>query len=320
MKLSDSVVRKFATAKAFKDFQGEINSIDFSADGQWLIASSDDDSIVIYNSTEGTRKRQTFSKKYGVDLIKFAHDPSKAVHASNKINDTIRFLSLPDNKYICYYNGHEKKVTQIAIGSGAHEGNFISASLDQTVRLWDLRSQNCQGLLNTDAKPFVDIDPECLIFAVTSNCDSVKLYDFRTFDKGPFFTFRVAKLDRDTEWTGVRFSPNGRQLAITTNKSCVYVLDAFTGRLLHTLTGHLPEKAAAIRACYSPDSAYVMSGSADRKVFVWCAQSGRLVTTLSSVHGGAIRHLMFNPKFMVLCTACAADHLCMWLPADLEDE
>jgi len=45
-------------------------------------------------------------------------------------------------------------------------------------------------------------------------------------------------------------------------------------------------------------------GSADKKVFVWCAESGRLVTTLTSMHSSTISHLVFNPRFMTLASAC----------------
>uniref|UniRef100_A0A915HN91 Uncharacterized protein n=1 Tax=Romanomermis culicivorax TaxID=13658 RepID=A0A915HN91_ROMCU len=142
MKLDDSVIRRFSTAKCFKDFQFQINSLDFTSDGLCLI-SSDDECIGIYDCTTGTRKRQLFSKKYGASLIKFAHQPDTAIHASTKIDDTIRYLNLPDNRYIHYFGGHTKKVTQLAVPT-TEENWFVSGSLDRTVRVWDFRSQNCQ--------------------------------------------------------------------------------------------------------------------------------------------------------------------------------
>lgn len=54
MKLSDSVMRSFRVAKLFKDQNTErINSIDFSHNGETMISSSEDDSIVIYDCLEG---------------------------------------------------------------------------------------------------------------------------------------------------------------------------------------------------------------------------------------------------------------------------
>ena len=39
-------------------------------------------------------------------------------------------------------------------------------------------------------RPVAAFDPEGLIFAVGINSESVKLYDLRSFDKGPFSSFK----------------------------------------------------------------------------------------------------------------------------------
>ena len=58
MKLDDPVVRNFAVAKCYPENNERVNSIDFTPDGLLLISSSDDDSIIIYDCQNGTKKRQ----------------------------------------------------------------------------------------------------------------------------------------------------------------------------------------------------------------------------------------------------------------------
>lgn len=53
MKLTDEVVRSFRVAKVFRENTDRINCMDFSANGEHLISSSNDDSIVIYCCQEG---------------------------------------------------------------------------------------------------------------------------------------------------------------------------------------------------------------------------------------------------------------------------
>ena len=41
---------------------------------------------------------------------------------------------------------------------------FLSGSRDRTIRLWDLRSPLCQGLMKTNGTPIGAFDPAGLIF------------------------------------------------------------------------------------------------------------------------------------------------------------
>jgi COMPASS component SWD2 len=54
MKLTEPVVKSFRAAKCFKENTQRINSVDFSVQGDTLISSSDDESIVIYDCQTGT--------------------------------------------------------------------------------------------------------------------------------------------------------------------------------------------------------------------------------------------------------------------------
>ena len=97
---------------------------------------------------------------------------------------------------------------------------MISTSLDNTVRLWDLNSPNCQGIVNTSSNGIIDIDPQGLIFALGFNNHQVNLYDLKTYDKGPFSTFNVNynAFNERSEWNFMKFTPDGSKIAIMTKK------------------------------------------------------------------------------------------------------
>ena len=46
---------------------------------------------------------QVNSQKYGVSLARFTHARNAAVHASTKVDDDLRYLSLHDNKFLRYF-------------------------------------------------------------------------------------------------------------------------------------------------------------------------------------------------------------------------
>jgi COMPASS component SWD2 len=106
--------------------------------------------------------------------------------------DTIRYLSLHDNKYLRYFPGHTRPVTTLCMSPT--DDTFLSGSADKTLRLWDLRSPNCQGLMHLLGRPVAAFDPEGLIFAAGVNNESVKLYDLRSFDK----VSKTFERDRDS--------------------------------------------------------------------------------------------------------------------------
>ncbi|KFQ93532.1 Twinfilin-2, partial [Nipponia nippon] len=247
-------------------------------------------------------KRTLYSKKYGVDLIRYTHAANTVVYSSNKIDDTIRYLSLHDNKYIRYFPGHTKRV--VALSMSPVDDTFISGSLDKTIRLWDLRSPNCQGLMHLQGKPVCSFDPEGLIFAAGVNSEMVKLYDLRSFDKGPFATFKM-QYDRTCEWTGLKFSNDGKLILISTNGGFIRLIDAFKGAVLHTFGGYNNSKAVTLEASFTPDSQFIMIGSEDGKIHVWNGESGMKVAVLDGKHTGPITCLQFNPKFMTFASACS---------------
>merc|ERR1711981_436111 len=314
MKLVDNVIRSMRVGKVFRDNQDTINHMHFSGDGASLISSSDDDQIIIYDCERGTQKRTLNSKKYGVNLIHFTQNKANVVHASTKENDIIRYLNVQENKYIQYFRGHNKRVVTLCMNPT--DDSFLSGSLDKSIRLWDIRSAYCQGFMSLAGRPVAAFDPEGLIFAVGINSESVKLYDLRSFDKGPFSSFKF-QVEKDIEWTGLKISPDGKTILISTNGSMIRLIDAFNGNSLQTFTGHLNSKAIPLEASFSPDSQYVLSGSTDGRVHIWNAENGTKICVLKGDHAGPVRCFQFNPKSMMMASTCK--NMVFWLPS-LDDD
>lgn len=159
---------------------GNITSLCFADQGEYLLSSGDGDTLLLWNCSNGRLQKYIYSKKYGCDLAKFTHENSSIVYASTKVDNTIRYQAIQDNRYLEYFRGHESRVTSLEMCP--IDKTFLSAAKNESVRLWDLRTKNCQGLFPLQGHPIVAIDPEGIIFAIALNEKScILLYDFRNF-------------------------------------------------------------------------------------------------------------------------------------------
>ncbi|KAH9928680.1 WD40 repeat-like protein [Fomitopsis serialis] len=326
-----------------------ITGISFDDRGDQVVTASEDETFRLYSCKSGKHLKTLYSKKYGVDLPRFTHKNTAIVHASTKEDDTVRYHSLHDNKYLQYFKGHKGRVVSLEV-SPVDDG-FMSGSMDKTVRLWDLRTPTCRGLLNLPASPIVAYDASGLVFAVAVNVYSrILLYDQANFDKAPFLVITledptlalISFPPRAIYMTSLSFSTNGKYLLVGCSGAAHYILDAFEGHLLAKLEGHVglerrklstPLKIEPEQGCsgeevsWTPDSKFIVSGSLDGKVVMWDVQNlpvkegpinlkdtPLLLRPMAALEGhpGPSRCVRFNPRFAMMCTA--GPELAFWLP------
>ena len=280
-----------------------------------------------------------YSKKYGIDLPRFTHKNTTIVYASTKEDDTIRYSSLHDNKYLQYFKGHKGLVVSLEV-SPIDDG-FMSGSMDKTVRLWDLRTPTCRGLLGVPNTPIVVYDATGMVFAVGINQYSrILLYDQANYDKKPFLTIAledptlalISYPPRPICMTSMSFSLNGKYLLVGCSGNAHYILDAFDGSLMAKLEGHIglerknvhaplgiePQKGiSGEEVSWTPDSKFVVGGSLDGKIAIWDLQNlpQRVEAergthpvriqpmTVLDGHPGPARCVKFNPRFAMMCSA-----------------
>lgn len=249
--------------------------------------------------------------------------------------DAIRYLATHDNSFIRYFEGHEGAVTSLALHPGSD--NFISCSLDNTVRIWNLGTKQWAGKLFLNTPYLAAWDPSGNVFAIGSpSSGSILLYDFRKYEKGPFSVFDVLKArgPADAEaafrgWTKLDFSNDGKHILLGSRGNGHFLLDSFDGSLKAFLkkpggsTGRLGvgetdggTAESSGECCFAPDGRYVLSG-ARSDLLVW--------DTLMTPGSDKVLHpahvleekretavVAYNPRYNMIATA--NQELMFWLP------
>ncbi|KAJ3213596.1 member of Set1p complex, histone methyl transferase [Dinochytrium kinnereticum] len=152
-----------------------------------------------------------------------------------------------------------------------NDDQFISASTDGTVRVWDLRAANAVGSVNVEkGRSCIAFDPTGVLFAVgTAGLGEIRLYDMKMPGQGPFTVFQIngangttgARYGQSTpEWTSLKFSNCGKHLLVVGTGGYHMILDAMEGTKQHTLLIGESDNGVEMDACFTPDGNYVLGG------------------------------------------------------------
>ncbi|CAN3375873.1 hypothetical protein DIURU_003973 [Diutina rugosa] len=337
-------LRALAPTKHFSyHHQASVTSLDFDDSGQYLISAGVDQSIQLYDVHKGAHHRDVQSQKYGAHLARFTHQGLNCLYASTAQisagasadngagTDThqIRLLNLENKQYVRYFKGHHHQVTALEVNP-VHD-RFISASVDGRVKLWDLRSSHDVGAVSAPGAQALGYDPQGQVMAVAS-VDSLRLYDPRQCERGPFLDTTIAG---GASLTRLEFSNTGKTVLLVTASGNHLVVDAFTGAVLTRLAApgadfsgfHYPTASAT----WSPCGKYVLAASATAPTELHVFDLTRLrtsdggvrtvkpddnsevtapVASLPSPHIAKV--VAFDPKLMVL--ASADNSVVLWQP------
>ncbi|EFO91986.1 hypothetical protein CRE_16557 [Caenorhabditis remanei] len=308
--LEPNAFRALTASKKFNETSNKLLDLAYSEDGNGLLVSAED-VILVYDLHDGSKSKPVECKKYGVDRLEYLTSET-CVHSDTKTGNVVRLLNITKKSYIKYFHGHTEKIIAIRSNPKSRE-RFISSSFDGSIRMFDSRTFDYYGFIHTAHPALIAFDPEGLLFATATKSETIRLFDVRSFDLGPFQVFRLQKNDND-EWSNIEFSSCGKFILVSTKGEVIKWVDAFTGVVVHEFKGHKNPNKIDLRATVSSGSGYVMVGSADRNIYVYSTENGSLVCKLPTPYVEPSHVVSFNPKQFLL-TSLGRDVI-LWAPSE----
>jgi WD40 repeat protein len=165
------------------------------------------------------------------------------------------------------------------------EGTFIvSGHLDGTIRLWDVSSgREIRRVRHNDAQALgVAVSPDGTKIASCYKNDVLELWD----RKGTVLWRTEGVIAQH-----VRFSPDGRLIAVSGYPCAMRIWDVSTGREVISSPGHT---FTVFGICFSSDGRLVGTAGGDNVIYTWDPSSGAVLGSYRGQTGGS-RDITFSP-------------------------
>ncbi len=316
------------------------SSVSFSPDGNY-IASADDDTIYIWNSSTGALKRTLFGHTGPIRSVRFSPDGKRIISAADDYtiriwdvdleegqytalqhNRTANFAAFsPDGKLLATasddrlvhlwnlqtltektLSGHDAAV-RCAVFS-PNRKRIVSASDDHTLRVWDVATaRELQTLTGHSGNVnSVCYSPNGRYMLSASNDHSIRVWDANSYKP-------LLKLTGHTDVVNTAaFSPNGSLIASASEDSTVRIWNSATGSLVRILRGH---KNKVNTAYFCPDGQHIVSASQDHTIRIWDAHTYQTTQILRG-HNAPVRSALFSPDGHYIVSASDDNTVCVW--------
>lgn len=283
--------------------EGHVHGCEFSHDGQRLASGSFDKTILLWQVYHDVHSyARLHGHKNAVTDVHWASDDERIFSASS--DKTAAVWDADSGQMLRQFKNHVGCVNAVA---PAYRGGqtFASASDDCTAQLWDVRTRaNIETL-----------DCEFPVLSVAYSLDNLTLYTAGIDPSIKVWDLRknavVMTLDGHAEAvTGLSLSPDGDFLLSNSMDNTLRSWDvrpfAPAQRCTKVYTGHAHSFEQYLLRCnWSADGKRVSAGSADRLVYVWDADSTKMLYKLPG-HAGSVNQVAFHPLEPIIAS-CSHD-------------
>ncbi|KIM23596.1 hypothetical protein M408DRAFT_332227, partial [Serendipita vermifera MAFF 305830] len=303
-------------AGPFQGHIGRVNSVSFSPGGRRIVSGSDDMTIRVWDAETGEVVAGPFQGHMGrVNSVSFSPDGRRIVSGSD--DWMIRVWDAETGEVVAGpFEGHTALVRSVAFSPDGQR--IVSSSFDRTVRIWGVETGEkvaspFEG--HTNLVDSVAFSPNGRRIVSGSADQTVRIWDAEMGEA-------VARpFEGHTAWiSSVAFSPDGRRIVSGSDNKTVRVWNAEMGGItpflelkfgpfqlslgpwlakrvrkkvaVNSFEGHTHSVRSV---AFSRDGRRIASGSWDKTIRVWDAETGEVVAGPLQGHTDSVHSVVFSP-------------------------
>jgi WD40 repeat protein len=266
-------------------FEDEVSSIAFSPDGRYAVVGSHLAAHVL--DTKNGKLVRSIGKdvhESGVRSIAF-HPKEGFILTGCELHGLIRRWDVETGHEIQPpFVGHDKGISAIVFSSKGDK--VLTASVDKTARLWDVKSaQVARDFEHTGSVSSAAISPDGNL-VYTASQQIARAWEVNSNADKPRREFK----GESSLVSAVAFSPDGHSIVVGSWDNTARLWDATSGVQVRNLKGHTDHVRAV---AFSPDGRLVVTGSRDGTARIWDTATGK--DKFSPVrHKYAVRPVSFS--------------------------
>jgi WD40 repeat protein/tRNA A-37 threonylcarbamoyl transferase component Bud32 len=289
---------QLAKSGAIDGFNGQISSIAFSPDSQYLAIGSTEAGFEIKRMEDNTRAFFSDGKSEGVTCLKFMQDNQHLIIGSS--SGEIRIVDITSGARTRSFIANTYPITSLDVGKD--DTIIASASQDGSVNIYydeTGKEKSTYKYLGTAIKLAISPTAAYLVIGYQTNLTVLNYLDKSFYSKWGESSDEIASLS---------ISPDSSLIGIGAENGKINLWLLSENKLLRVLQGHSAEVSSI---AFSPDSSLLASASGDNTIKIWRVSDGKLLTTLSG-HTYAVTQVAFSPDGKLIASGSLDGTVRLW--------